>query len=255
MKRLSLIDADSIVYIVAYNHQDDFEEMVLQSCDSVVDSILTKTQADYYIGFFSGKNNFRDTVYKYAKYKGTRPPKPEWFVKWERTIKDYLITKWGFYVTDGFEADDALSIGYSTWNNEYTLIFCSPDKDIKQIPGLHFDYRKMDSEIFTITPEQASYNYYLQLLTGDADDNVVGIPGLGPVKAAKVLEDCIDGMDRYYAVRKKYLQTFGEYYGEIILEETQAALKLLDKDSSYLIGTTTIEIQPVPDHMLGLEEV
>ena len=42
------------------------------------------------------------------------------------------------------------------------------------------------------------------LLTGDRIDNIVGIKGIGPVKAGKLLKDCKTEQDLYEAVVKAY---------------------------------------------------
>ena len=62
------------------------------------------------------------------------------------------------------------------------------DKDLKTIPGLHFDPGNPDDGIYEVTQEQADYNHLFQSLTGDLVDGYKGCPGVGPVKAARILE-------------------------------------------------------------------
>lgn len=228
MSRLSLIDADSIVYIIAWHHKDSEEFFVVQAVDSIVNEILKKTEATHYLGAFTASHNFRYDIYKYADYKGHRGEKPEWVGKWEVFIKNYLMTKWGFVMPVGIEADDVLS-GYPyVMKDDMEVVYCSPDKDLRQLPGLHFDYKKMDDgSIETVSKEKASYNFYMQLLMGDSTDNIKGIPGMGEVKAAKLLSECLDDVDMGVAVVTQYLKSFGEYYGPIIYDETNQAVSLL----------------------------
>src|SRR5690606_41714779 len=66
--------------------------------------------------------------------------KPYWYDE----IRDYLIRRWGAEVVDGQEADDA--IGIAAWNSykecpEYSII-ASIDKDLRMIPGYHYNWVK-----------------------------------------------------------------------------------------------------------------
>ncbi len=230
---IGLIDADSIIYIIAWHHKDleDIGETVVQkSCDNLVQNILTAAKADSYIGCFSKAPTFRHAAYKYASYKGNRKEKPDWVLKWEVVIKTHLINKWGFIDPTHFvEADDIIcSLWYAIddWEN---VIICSPDKDLKQIPGYHLDYRKIEDGVVYVEPHTAMTNFWTQMLTGDSVDNIAGIPGLGIVKASKILKELTDQHPLTYLqeVKNQYLKYFGSYYGDLIYNETLVATKLL----------------------------
>ena len=226
--RLALIDADSIVYIVAWHHKDSEEFFVVQAVDSIVTEILRKTDATHYLGSFTADTHFRYTVYKYADYKGHRGEKPEWVGKWEVFIKNYLMEQWGFVMPINCEADDVLS-GYPYVMEEpMEVVYCSPDKDLRQLQGMHFDYKNMDGSIETVLEDQADYNLCLQLLMGDSTDNIKGLPGMGEVKAKKLLGECTDWMDRHVKVEEQYTRHFGSYYGPIIFDETVQTVMLLN---------------------------
>lgn len=239
--RLSLIDADSIVYIIAWHHKDlDVldDSFVVQAVDSIVTEILARTNATHYFGTFSAAKNFRDEIYRAAKYKGQRGEKPEWVIKWAPTIVGRLREHWGFVTpTLSIEADDVLA-GYKYAHTELDalgveIIYCSPDKDLKQLPGTHFDYKHIDLPCVTVNEFDAAYNFYYQMLVGDTVDNIKGIPGCGEKKAKEALKDCTDKQQLKDVVHKRYLAHFGEYYGEIIYEETHNTLQLLTP-SHYL---------------------
>ncbi len=232
--RISLIDADSLIWIVGYHHKDYGAEattMVELSCDSIIKAILAATNAERYVGVFSSKGKtFRHELYKYAEYKGNRPPRPEWFVFWEPVIVEYMTTKWKFFTTDWMEADDIVA-GISTICRKelFEPIICTPDKDLKQIPGLHFDYKHMDNKVFDIDENTADLEFWMSMLTGDTSDNVKALPGLGPVKAKAILKPLADAstIERSHAVKQKYLEAFGDYYGPIIFDETLLALMMV----------------------------
>jgi hypothetical protein len=53
-----------------------------------------------------------------------------------------------------------------------------------------------------ITHEQGMRTFFEQVLTGDNTDNIIGLKGVGQVKAGKILEECDD---MYATVKLSYL--------------------------------------------------
>lgn len=249
-KRVSLIDADSLTYIVAWNHKDSIPSLVEQSCDSLVRSILEKTGATHYFGSFSSDKNFRHDLYKVAPYKGNRPPKPDWVKEWERWIKNHLVNKWYFIEPSSLEADDVIS--YLAQTTDCETVICSPDKDMKQVPGLHYDYKTTENGVIEVSTQQAERNFWLQMLTGDDTDNLKGVPGLGAVKATKLLEG-LDSFDMHMAVHEAYCKYYGDYYGDVIYKETESCIQLMglthpfySAADKYLESIKELGFYPVP---------
>jgi len=248
----ALIDADSIVYIVAWHHKelaDEFsEQLVRNSCDQIVQNILSACNATRYLGSFSSSPNFRHEHYKFAPYKGTRKEKAEWVIRWEGVIKRHLCTKWKFFIPIGIEADDVLSGAWHLINGESECVVCSPDKDLIQIPGYYYDYHKAEG-MRLISEQEASGHLCKQMLTGDVTDNIKGIPGIGDVKADSMLSGKEDGIQ---CVKTAYYKHFGEYYGDIIYRETVIALQLLcpthplwEEYKQFIEGIVKIHVHPV----------
>ncbi len=48
------------------------------------------------------------------------------------------------------------------------------------------------------------YSFYKQILTGDAADNIIGLQGIGPVKADKLLNELITEEELYAACVAAY---------------------------------------------------
>lgn len=245
-KRVSLIDGDSICYIVAWNHEDSLVSLVEQSCDSIVEAILKNTGATHYLGTFSSSENFRHREYLVAKYKGNRPPKPEWVREWEMVIKNHLVNKWGFIIPEDLEADDVVA-SLSFWNDGNTYIICSPDKDMKQCPGSHFNYSDLSTaSVIEVDNKTAQKNFWTQMLTGDTTDNIKGVPGVGPAKVQKLFEGIDNEIDYYMAVHEAFKTYYGEYYGPIIYQETLTAIQLM--------GPTHTHWQQHKDYLTQLKE-
>lgn len=230
---IALIDADSLIYIIAWHHKDldsIAEGVVRKACDNLVQAILNSTKADTYIGSFSNSSNFRNEYYKYAPYKGNRKDKDEWVLKWESVIKTHLIDKWGFIEpTHTVEADDIICSLWYNLNDWENIVICSTDKDLRQIPGYHLNYRKVEDGILYVEEHTALYNFWKQMLIGDATDNIKGIPGLGEVKVDKLFKELTDQHPLTYlqCVQNQYLKYFGNYYGDLIYRETLIAVQLL----------------------------
>ena len=79
------------------------------------------------------------------------------------------------------EADDSLGV-YATAYPDCVL--CSPDKDLRQIPGRLYDM----NETTTIEKVDGDRWHYIQTLAGDQTDGYAGVPGYGVKTASKYLE-------------------------------------------------------------------
>ena len=151
--------------------------------------------------YLTGKDNYRDRIATILPYKGNRDPSQKPF--YYEDITRYLIDVHDAVVVHGMEADDAVGIEQYSAKDRDTCIVGN-DKDLKCIPGHHFNPIKGERSYITL-PE-ANYNFWTQVLTGDkAVDNVRGIEGCGPKSAAKILEPVKgDWIGMHNAVRKAY---------------------------------------------------
>ena len=149
--------------------------------------------------YITGKGNFRYDYAVTAPYKGNRKDleKPEHL----GNIRDYLVTHWGAVVSEGEEADDLLAIRATELGPE-GFILASTDKDMLQIPGKHYNITK--KTITEVDEFEGLRFFYSQIITGDRADNIIGINGIGPVKANKILEGCVDEAELYDACLKAY---------------------------------------------------
>ena len=189
------LDLDIVAYRCAASSEDEEEGIAHFRVDDMMNTILLRLQCEHYIGYLTGRNNFRKILY--PEYKANRKDKPK--PKWLQSCRDYLQFKWGGLVTNGVEADDALGIAAS---HELGSVICSIDKDLLQIPGDHYNFVKDEHEY--IGGRAADLNFWCQLLIGDTSDNVTGVRGIGPVKARKALEPLKDATEWFAAVRKLY---------------------------------------------------
>ena len=194
----ALVDADILVYRFGFASEGDPAEFALARLSEFLDSLYVNLPVDEVEGYLTGKGNFRNEVAVTAPYKGTRKAdKPYHF----GLLREYMQTSWGFIEVDGIEADDKLGIEAYKHEPDETIIV-SLDKDLNMIRGNHYNFVK--EEQYFITEEEGIRNFYLQMLTGDPVDNIIGLSGIGPVKSKKMLADCKTEHEMYDVVLKAY---------------------------------------------------
>lgn len=194
----ALVDADILVYRFGFASEGDPAEFALARLSEFLDNLYVTLPVDEVEGYLTGKGNFRNEVAVTAPYKGTRKAeKPYHF----DLLREYMQSSWGFVEVEGIEADDKLGIEAYKHEPEETIIV-SIDKDLNMIRGNHYNFVK--EEQYYITEEEAIRNFYLQMLTGDKVDNIIGLPGIGPVKSKKMLADCTTELEMYDVVLKAY---------------------------------------------------
>jgi hypothetical protein len=147
--------------------------------------------------------NFREQVAKTHKYKGNRDAQAR--PKHYKEIAAYLVEQYNAVYARGHEADDALGIRNAVLDK---AVVVSLDKDLDQLPGTHYDWVK--EKEYVIGKKEGTINFYSQVLSGDATDNIHGLPGIGPVTARKMLAACASGKDCWEVVRNAYRDSFGE---------------------------------------------
>ena len=179
---IALIDADVVLHRVGFTTENDEFWVAAHRADEMLDNILLATGVKQYQLWLSDSaaNNFRYQIYPLYKANRTKP-KP----KHHEELKAYLIQEWDAQFAYGMEADDYLGILQD--EEEQTTVICSVDKDLKQIPGLHFNFVK--NEWTNVTRKEALKDFYSQIIIGDVSDNIPGAHGKGPVAAAKALQD------------------------------------------------------------------
>lgn len=194
----ALIDADSLCYAVGFSSNDVEEKIALSRLEQTMTDLCMDLDCEDYKGFLTGKGNFRESIAVTVPYKGQRiAEKPVHL----QALRDHLVNSWGFEVVNGIEADDAVGIAaYAVSEDESIMVHI--DKDLNQFRGWHYNYRK--KEKYYVSEFEGLKSFYTQILTGDRIDNIVGLKGVGPVKAKKVLEKCTNENELYQAVLKAY---------------------------------------------------
>jgi len=169
-------------------------------------SLLEQTSAQHIAVAFdeSLTTSYRNEIY--PEYKANREPAPEDLKRqfqWARSIAEAMGLR--CFTDPRYEADDLIGTLAQHWRARgHPICLVSSDKDLAQLvrDGDHWwDYsrnRKLgEAQIlqkFGVAPEQIAD--YLAL-TGDAVDNIPGVPGVGPKSASALLRHFGD-MDSIY---------------------------------------------------------
>ena len=185
-----LIDCDFVVYkcTAAAESEIDFGDDVILVTSSFKEAyscvqrelkrIANKFGSfDEMILFFSDSKNFRKDIQ--ADYKGHRNRKKPCGY---RRVINRLADEYPVIKMPKLEADDAMGI-YASKNPGNIIV--SPDKDMKQIPGMLYNF----DESFTITKEEGAKWHLIQSLAGDNTDGYAGVPVIGVKRAVALFQE------------------------------------------------------------------
>ena len=186
-----LVDADFIVYKACAGAEEDIDwgddviTVVSRFSEALamVERDLTRLKTEFLwdvpelLLFFSDSENFRKKIY--PEYKGHRNRKKP--CGYRKVISE-LSNRYEVIRLPELEADDSMGI-YATANPGN--IICSPDKDMKQIPGRLFDMK----ELTMIDPVEGARWHLIQTLAGDQTDGYSGVPGIGIKRAVSLFEE------------------------------------------------------------------
>ncbi|KJV55155.1 DNA polymerase I [Orientia chuto str. Dubai] len=163
---------------------------------SMIMGIISDCNPEYMVVVFdTGSDNFRHKIY--PKYKSHRPELPSNLKVQFPLVRE--VTKFlniNAIEIEGVEADDviaSLAHKFSTVSNE--VIIVSSDKDLLQLINnviciydpIKKKYIREKETIEKLGVPPSQVRDFLSL-TGDASDNIPGIPGIGPKTAIKLLE-------------------------------------------------------------------
>lgn len=176
-------------------------EHALHATKTAINNVIELIKPSQTRIYLSGKRNFRNDIAVTNPYKDNRPERPKHY----RAVRDYL-TERGAITTDGIEADDAIGIDATRLGGECVIV--TNDKDLDQISGWHFNWTT--NGVYWVSPKDGAFAFYSQVISGDATDTVVGIPGVGPKGAAKILEGATGVRDLYERAWGAYLDHYGD---------------------------------------------
>lgn len=246
---VALIDVDSLFYKATYKLEDKIPDLNLEKedydtivatlaelaedrCEKMIEEIIYDIHQDENNIKISSvelfvtdcHNSFRKLIY--PEYKANR--KSNDIVTCLRQI---YIFKYDAFSHDSLEADDLIAIrANELGQNEYIIV--TMDKDLYQIGGFVYNYYQQPNKydengniiesysrvgLSYISELEAKKLLAVQVLMGDATDNIKGLPKYGKVKANKIIEPINSDFGLIKAVLKEYKTIYGDEYLEPLL--------------------------------------
>ncbi len=157
--------------------------------------------------YLTGKRNFRDAIATLRPYKGNRDKSSRPLLY--REVREFLMAEYAAVVIEDKEADDEIAY-QAAWHrdNRRPHVILHVDKDLYQIPGLHYVPGKGYKEV---SEAWGKTFFYRQVLTGDTVDNIPGVYRLGAKRAKELLPKPLPPedmwricLDQYLAAAKRY---------------------------------------------------
>ena len=201
-KRAFLIDGNSQAYQAYYaiktgmTSPEGYATNAVYGFTTMLLKIIREKKPDYIaVAFDTAAPTFRHEAF--ADYKAQRKPMPDDLVaqmSWIREILDAYSVP--VFAVEGYEADDVLgTLARLAAEKSITAVIVTRDKDAMQLLGEHvMMWDNKGDQFFTaddlreklgIEPGQV---IEMMALSGDAVDNVPGVPGVGPKTALSLIQ-------------------------------------------------------------------
>lgn len=197
----AVVDSDFLIYRVGFTTEDEPESIAKARLTEWLEkAIYIDLGVEDFECHLTGKTNFRNEVAVTVPYKGNRVElkKPKHY----NALREHLITKYGAVISEGIEADDKVAMRSTELLDKCWIV--GQDKDLDQLQGHHFNPVKLEK--YYISEFDGYFNFYKQVLTGDRIDNIVGLKGIGPVKAEKALADCKTDKEMFKVCYDMYIE-------------------------------------------------
>jgi len=192
-----LADADILVYQAASKNQEGYRwgedieslyvspiEDAIKTLDDDIANLLKVTKTTELLLAFSSSPNFRYSVLPTYKHNRKDVAKPIHL----QALRDYALATYPSKVKPQLEGDDVMGILMTLHPNKY--LCASIDKDMKQIPGKHYNWKH--EEFFEVSEQEGDLWFFKQVLMGDPGDGYGGCPGIGKAKVEKIIKDILD---------------------------------------------------------------
>jgi hypothetical protein len=212
-------------------YEDKTHEQLAESCDFIMNKILTNCNCDLYIAYIKGNNTTKAKRLIDPNYKADRSTtRPSW---WE-FVRGYLVNNWGVISVNDIEVDDAVNITRLSLKDSYMVCI---DSDLLGLEGKHFDWKKnnMVGEWITTSADEAQYKFWSDMICG-THNNTKGLPGKGIKYCEKIFDN---GNMNVFNLRDITFNEFINYYGEELgigeFYKNYKMTKILNKYEGFVI--------------------
>lgn len=247
MSKVAILDLDSIVFAIfnpnkvldsygnplrednKFVYEEKTEEQVVDSCEFIMNKILTNCSCESYIAYIKGSNTIAAKRLIDSNYKADRSKEsPRW---WDFT-KHYLIRNWGAIEAHNLEVDDYCAITRAQIEDSFLVCI---DSDLIGLEGKSFNWKKnnMVGEWITTTAAQAEYKFWSDMICG-SHNNTVGLKGKG-IKFVERLFKEFKEESYCTVVFNEFLGTLGEEQGITEFYKNYKMLKVQTELEGFVI--------------------
>jgi len=195
--KLLIIDGSNIVMRASFGGEIGVEQSV-KTATGMIERAIRDLEATHFMVAMDcpGVETWRKKLfpeYKAHRMTDTRP----WI---EGAAKEWSGMGWWVESVGGYEADDVIATISARAQGQFEVLILSSDSDLLQLssPDVCVCRPMNGGGVSAMTVEMVCKKYGiaspkllvdLKAMTGEPGDNVPGVEGIGPVRAAKLLAD------------------------------------------------------------------
>lgn len=176
---IALLDFDGYIckayYAIMSKGSTDFDEM-LALLEELVAYAKSKIGEDADINYYISGHTYKKDIY--PSYKANRKKDPL-LGEFREFIKLYYEDK---IIKDNVEADDLIVMDYERYSKGRNPVVFSDDKDLRYYCKRYCKIN-LSEKIVEQDEKEMEQHRIIQFLTGDREDNVQGVYGIGEKKA------------------------------------------------------------------------
>jgi 5'-3' exonuclease len=256
-----LVDADALVYRVAAGCQEQYTlgngvvastasfnrgvEVLRQQVQRIRQDVLAE-QPKLFPGpplplrfqYCWSQTTSEGEYWRHALQRGYKANRPIIRPLLLKSLADFLKNCTTSISYPSLEGDDVLGV-HATLPDAGPVIVASPDKDMRQLPCLVYNFVKRSFHQPNTEPWRV---HLLQALVGDSVDGYPGCPGIGPAKASKVLDKATTEAEAWAGVVALFEKAKLTEADALI----QARLSRILTASEYNIATGKIKLWTPP---------
>ncbi|MEA2039177.1 MAG: DNA polymerase I [Thermodesulfobacteriota bacterium] len=256
-KKLYLIDGNAYIHrayhaIRGLSNSAGFPTNAVFGFTRMLMKLMKEQSPEYAAMFFDAKGpTFRHEIY--SDYKANRPPMPEDMAIQIPYIKHVTA---GFnlpiFEMPGFEADDLIgTLARMAQEAGFYVVMVTGDKDFCQLltdRAIILDPMKgetIDADSIRESGVDPHQLIDVMALSGDASDNIPGVPGIGPKNALSLIQNFASLNELYEKVdtitRKKQRENLIKYKDQAFLSKKLVTIKI---DVPILLDAEALKVKP-----------
>jgi len=248
MEKLILVDGHNMLFRLFFGmqrsirHEDGRDVKCAVGFASSLKKLVDEFDANKLLVLFDSVTSTKSRIEAFPDYKQNRidysqvEPEDNPFTQLPDVYKTLDFLDIGYLEADGFEADDYIASICKTYQENYEIIIVSTDSDFNQLINERVSvYKPRGKHSMMLTPVVVAEKFAVKpdqiieykSLIGDTADNIPGIKGIGPKRAAEILsygtiDEIISGSTE---IPEKYLIKIKEH--EDILNRNKALIQMI----------------------------